>query len=217
MSDKQIISPRTLSSMRRFNSDPRLQVDSQPVTKTGQQGGNNYIVSPVPHPEHVDGQPIGMPGGYRAVKGYGDIYIVNRFGAVRSWVNPERELVPRLDRDGYALVTLASSKRRVTARIHRLVAEAWVPNPQGLLQVNHINGIKSDNRAENLEWVSVSENAMHWRVLRKQQEQKAPSAHDLFIAAALSSYLTKYDEPEAIRLAMLTADRVLEAREEARK
>lgn len=65
------------------------------------------------------------------------------------------------DKDGYLLVSISINKKRVTKRVHRLVAETYIDNPEGKYEVNHINGDKKDNRIENLEWVTRQENMKH--------------------------------------------------------
>lgn len=64
---------------------------------------------------------------------------------------------------GYLIVSLGESKSRF--RLHRLIAEAFVPNPQGKPHVNHISGDTLDNRAENLEWVTHWENIRHFELV----------------------------------------------------
>lgn len=66
-------------------------------------------------------------------------------------------LTPHKSKVGYTEIHVDGR----TVKCHRIIATAFIPNPYNKPQVNHINGIKSDNRIENLEWVTRSENAIH--------------------------------------------------------
>lgn len=71
-------------------------------------------------------------------------------------------LKPSYDSQGYARVGIyVGNYRSKTIKIHRLIAETLIPNPLNKCDVNHVNGIKSDNRANNLEWCTRSENCLH--------------------------------------------------------
>lgn len=70
---------------------------------------------------------------------------------------PQRELKFQYDARGYRVISIKNS----TISQHRLLAIAFIPNPENKPQVNHINGVKDDNRIENLEWVTNKENRIH--------------------------------------------------------
>lgn len=86
-----------------------------------------------------------------------DGYFVTDDGRVWS-TKSNRFLKPELDRYGYVKITLSGIPKSRTTTVHRLVAEAFIPNPENLATVNHINEDKTDNRVENLEWMSVKNN-----------------------------------------------------------
>lgn len=66
---------------------------------------------------------------------------------------------PSIRKDGYYQVSI----RRSSYLTHRLVAQTWIPNPENKPKINHKNGIKNDNRIENLEWMTQRENIIHAR------------------------------------------------------
>lgn len=88
------------------------------------------------------------------------IYSIHSEGKV--WSNKNNKfLKPALDKRGYYRVGLFFNGKSKTYKLHRLIAEMFIPKIEGKNQVNHINGIKTDNRIENLEWCNNSENQKH--------------------------------------------------------
>ena len=94
------------------------------------------------------------------MKGYEGLYKVSNLGRVKR-TKTNRILKNRLSTQGYIMVTLCKKSKPFNASVHRLIAEVFIENPLNKEQINHINGIKHDNRIENLEWVTSSENMVH--------------------------------------------------------
>ncbi|MDH6371760.1 ribosomal protein L19 [Paenibacillus sp. PastF-3] len=109
------------------------------------------------------------------VEGFENFYQVSNYGNVRSLdrnivqnngvtrLYRGRVLKPKVDKYGYQVLTLSKRTQgiRKTITIHKLVAQAFILNPFHKDNVNHINGCKSDNNVNNLEWVTCSENTTH--------------------------------------------------------
>lgn len=90
-------------------------------------------------------------------------YIVDSEGKIYSTHNNGRgkyhqELLQRMNSDGYMEVTVGKNGHRKTRRVARIIATAFVDNPLNLPEVDHINNIRTDNRAENLQWITHKDN-----------------------------------------------------------
>ena len=92
---------------------------------------------------------------WKTVVGY-DKYRISTNGDIFSLYR-NKILIQTKDKDGYCYVTIVKDKIKKNMRIHRLVAMTFLENPENKPTVNHINGIKNDNRLENLEWATLSE------------------------------------------------------------
>ena len=106
---------------------------------------------------------------WKDVKGFEGYYIVSNFGRVKTverldtnnHVVKERIKSTSLTKDGYVKIRLVANGKDVTTRVHRLVAEAFIPNPYNKKTVNHIDGDKTNNCVDNLEWADRSEQLYH--------------------------------------------------------
>lgn len=100
---------------------------------------------------------------WKPIKGYEGYYEVSNLGRVRSLGNglthnKSMTYLSGGNHRGYRLVILWKNGHGTNKRVHRLVAEAFIPNPDNLPQINHKNEDKADNRVENLEWCSAKYN-----------------------------------------------------------
>lgn len=91
---------------------------------------------------------------------YGEQYEVSNTGIVRNKVTGHI-ISQQEDKKGYLRVRLSLHDKKATAKVHRLVATAFIPNPEGKPQVNHKDTDKHNNRVGNLEWATNSENQIH--------------------------------------------------------
>ena len=109
---------------------------------------------------------------WKDIWSYKEVYKISNLGNVKSLsrklktargfrITKEKILKPRLDKDGYLLINLRDNNKTETHKIHRLVAQAFIPNPDNKPEVNHKKGDKLDNRDFMLEWNTAKENSFH--------------------------------------------------------
>lgn len=110
---------------------------------------------------------------WKDIEGYEGLYQVSNLGRVKSLKRyrsnhtklqavPEKIKSTRLDNQGYKLIDLYKDSKGKTIRIHRIVAEMFIDNPNSKETVNHIDGNKQNNIVDNLEWASFKEQNKHF-------------------------------------------------------
>ena len=135
----------------------------------------------------------------KRIEAFGKILYVEENGVIRD-ENMKIKNQVSVGKNGYLSVYI-NGKYRVS---HRLIAKAFIPNPDNLPEVNHKNGIKNDNRVENLEWCSSSYNTWHsWNVLKHEngKPKQRVYVYDKFTGELVGEWDSQNEAQRALGLA----------------
>lgn len=126
---------------------------------------------------------------WKLIDGFGGTYSVSNYGEVRN--NRTGKLMkPRKNEKGYLRIGLTKNGKQKCMRVHRLVAQAFIPNPENKPEVNHIDFNKENNCVNNLEWVTCKENSDHSFGNRKRSNEKITKK---LVIQVKNTYRTKMD------------------------
>ena len=119
---------------------------------------------------------------WKDIQGYEGFYQVSNLGRVKSLERDiyypngtvhhlkEKILVKRIDKQGYAIVSPCLNGKDKTMKVHRLVAMAFIPNPENKPQVNHKDEVKTNNAVDNLEWCDAFYNVNYGTKIERQKQ-----------------------------------------------
>ena len=114
---------------------------------------------------------------WKDIENFEGLYQVSSFGRVRSLDRPVKQrgnstqvkkgkiIVQSKNHKGYPITGISKGNKKHCKTTHRFVAETFIPNTENKPQINHIDGVKTNNKASNLEWVTNEENAKHAKMM----------------------------------------------------
>ena len=143
---------------------------------------------------------------WRSIEGYEGLYEVSNTGRVRSldrydnrnYFRKGKVLSPGKDTVGYLFVILTCNGKRKAINVHRLVAKAFIENPDNLPQVNHKDEDKTNNNVDNLEWCTAKYNNKYGSRKDKVRESKLKSGY--WTGLSRKEYLKKYYQENRDRI-----------------
>ena len=122
---------------------------------------------------------------WRPISGYEGLYEVSSLGEIRS-LNYNRtgktRTLKTCIKKGYVVINLSKNNVKKNHQVHRLVAQAFIPNGENKTEVNHIDGNKENNTVDNLEWVNRSENMQHAYKNNLCESQRIASKQNIYKA-----------------------------------
>ena len=141
---------------------------------------------------------------WRPIEGYEGLYEVSSYGRVRSLdryvktcyeaykLHKGKILSPAKDKNGYLKVNLCCNGKHNTIRVHKLVAQAFIPNPDNLPEVNHKDEVKTNNNVDNLEWCDRSYNISYGT--RTERQKKTNIQNGFWTGLSKEEYMKKYNQ-----------------------
>ena len=141
---------------------------------------------------------------WRPIEGYEGLYEVSSYGRVRSvdryvkskgesyWLRKGKMLSPAKDKNGYLKVNLSCNGKNNIIRVHRLIAQSFLPNPDNLPEVNHKDEDKTNNNVDNLEWCDRSYNISYGT--RTERQKNTNIQNGFWTGLSKEEYMKKYNQ-----------------------